>query len=126
MIPGAFKCRAELAALAVLLIVGGWNVEALVYMLGVILLALISAAAVDVLLRAVCEPRPVETAMRAGNPWLVAAFALISVVMGPGLVLGEFAPPLALLFYPIFLAYFGGPFIREYVQHAHREHHELA
>lgn len=115
MIPGEFKHRAELAILASLLIVGGWSVEALIYALAVVTLALVSAAVVDLLLVATRSPEPVETAFNACNPWLVATLAVLTVAVAPALVLGEFAPPLALLIYPIFVAYFGGAHVKEFV-----------
>lgn len=115
MIPGSFKHRAELVLLAALLVVGGWSVEALIYVVVVIGLAMASASLIDVLLVAARTGRPESMGLNAGRPWLVVVFALVTAGIVPGLVLGEFAPPLALVVYVICVVYFGGPFVREYV-----------
>jgi hypothetical protein len=115
MVPGRFRTRAESAAFAALLIIGGWSFYALLYILCIVVLAIVSAAVLDQLLR-VTSRDSTDSGFSVSNPWLIAGLGIATVAVAPTLVISEYAPPIMLLFYPVFLAYFSGELIKEYVE----------
>ncbi len=123
MMAGNFKHKVELAVLAVLVIAGGWNIEALAYLVAMVLLAVASATMLDVLLQAAADPwnHHGHASLHACNPWLVTALAVLTVAVPPLLIIMEFAPPIALVIYALFLGYYVNPPVQEYL-HQHATH----
>jgi hypothetical protein len=117
MIAGNFKHRMEQGVLAVLVIAGCWNIEALAFLIAMAFLAVASAAMLDVLLQAASDPwnHDCYASLQESNPWLVMALALLTVAVPPSLIIVEFAPPIALVIYALFVGYYGKPPAYEYL-----------